>query len=308
MPLLSVIIPCYFNEANIPVTATKLLRNENLFPKDVAFEYVFVDDGSQDRTFEELLKVKAAHPEKVKLVKLVRNVGSYNAVIAGMEFATGDCTVIISADLQDPPELMVKMLEYWRQGFKLVIGNRQDRQDPFLKKKIASVFHAIMRKTAINNLPKGGFDYIFFDKFIREEVLKMKESNSNVMYLIAWLGFEYVSIPYVRLKREIGETRWTFGKNVKLFLDSILSFSYLPIRIIAIMGLLLGGVALLYGMFLIVAKISGAALVEGWSSLMVVLLFVSSFQMIALGVIGEYVWRALDASRKRPLYLIDKVL
>ena len=308
MTLLSVIIPCYFNEKNIPVTLEALAANEGLFPAEVAFEYVFVDDCSKDKTFEELLKAKALYPEKVKVVKLAGNVGSYNAVIAGMEHATGDCTVIISADLQDPPELMVKMYEYWRQGIKLVIGSRQDRQDPFLQKAFSGIFHFLMRKLAFKNLPKGGFDFVLFDRVIRDEVLKVKDPNSNVLYLMAWLGFDYINIPYTRRQRAIGKSHWTLKKKVKLFVDSILSFSYFPIRAISAIGLLLGVAAFCYGLFIIYARISGKVAVEGWSAIMVLLLFVSSFQMVALGIIGEYVWRTLDASRKRPLYIVEEVV
>jgi polyisoprenyl-phosphate glycosyltransferase len=308
MPTLSVIIPCYYNEQNIPVTVKDLVANEKLFSPDVQFEYVFVDDGSKDNTYQELVKAKESFPDKVKVIKLVGNVGSYNAIIAGMEYATGDCSVIISADLQDPPELMVKMLGYWQQGFKLVIGTRKERDEPVMKKFFSGVFHTVMRKVAFTNLPKGGFDYVLFDRTVREGVVKLKEGNSNVMYLMAWLGYEFVTIPYSRRRRTIGTSKWTFWKNVKLFLDSVLSFSYFPIRFITVTGLILGIAAFLYGLFVIVAKISGAVPVEGWSALMVVILFVSSFQMIALGVIGEYVWRALDVSRKRPLYIVEEVI
>ncbi|AKQ44775.1 glycosyl transferase family 2 [Rufibacter radiotolerans] len=307
MPTLSVIIPCYFNEQNIPVTIRELTANETLFPPEVQFEYVFVDDGSKDNTFQELLKAKELYPDKVKVVKLAGNVGSYNAIIAGMEYATGDCSVIISADLQDPPELMVKMLSYWRQGFKLVIGSRQERDEPVLKKFLSRVFHSLMRKMAFQNLPKGGFDYVLFDRAVREEVLKLKEGNSNVMYLMAWLGYEYVNIPYSRGRRTVGTSKWTFWKKVKLFLDSVLAFSFYPIRAISVTGLVMGLIAFLYGVFVLLAKATGQVAVEGWTALMVVLLFVSSFQMIALGVIGEYVWRTLEASRKRPMYIVESV-
>ncbi|QHL89037.1 glycosyltransferase [Nibribacter ruber] len=306
MPLLSVIVPCYFNEANIPVTVPRLLENEKLFTQEVDFEYVFVDDGSKDNTLQQLLLAREKYGSKIKVVQLAKNVGSYTAIMAGMEYATGNCLVIISADLQDPPELMVKMYDYWQAGIKLVLGSREDRKDPFAKRLFANIFHKIMQKVAFQHLPPGGFDYVFFDKRIKEEVLKIKDHNSNVLYLMAWLGFDYVTIPYTRGRREIGTSKWTFSKNVKLFLDSILSFSYFPVRVISGVGIALGLIAFCYALFLIIAKLSGAYMVEGWSSLMVVLLFVSAFQMIALGVIGEYVWRGLDATRKRPLYIVEK--
>lgn len=307
MPKISVIIPCYYNEDNIPVTTQALLENEKLFSQDVEFEYVMVDDGSKDGTLGALLRFERENPGKVKVVKLVANSGSYNAIVAGMENATGDCNVVITADLQDPPSLMVKMYEYWCKGLKLVIANREERQEGFFKNLFANTFHYLMKNFALSNLPDGGFDYVLFDAMVRDEVVKMKEKNTNSLFLMVWLGFDYVSIPYVRQERKIGKSRWTLKKKLKLFVDSFVSFSFLPIRAITTTGFFLGVGALLYGLFVVFAKLTGLIAATGWSSLMMVLLFVSSFQMISLGVLGEYLWRTLDASRNRPNYLIDKV-
>jgi dolichol-phosphate mannosyltransferase len=307
MPKLSVIIPCYYNEANIPVTSRRLIENEALFPPEVTFEYVLVNDGSRDETLRELLLFQGQYPDRVRVVDLAANVGSYNAMVAGMEHCTGDGTVIITADLQDPPELMAQMYAYWQQGFRLVIGNRQDREETGLQRWLATIFHALMKRIALPNLPDGGFDYVLFDRRVREEVLKLRERNSNVLYLMVWLGFPYVNIPYVRKRREIGKSRWTLSKKVKLFIDSILAFSFVPVRAISGLGLVLGIVALLYGLYIIGLKLLAPQSPPGWTALMVVLLFVSAFQMIALGVIGEYVWRGLDAARGRPLYVVKHV-
>ena len=307
MSKLSIIIPCYFNEANIPHTAKRLLENEKKFPSDLEVEYVMVDDGSKDNTYNELLKFKELCPERVRIIKLVANVGSYNAIVAGMEYATGDCNVVLAADLQDPPELMARMYEYWLKGIKLVIGQRQERLDRFSDRMFATFFNSLMRRFAIKQLPKGGFDYVLFDKVLKDKVLQMNERNTNVLYLLLWLGYEFVCLPYTREKREVGVSRWTMSKKIKLFVDSFVSFSYFPLRVISVLGLLLGLGAFLYGLFIIVAKFSGLIPISGWSSMMLVLLFVSSFQMMALGIIGEYVWRSLDASRKRPMYIVDKV-
>lgn len=307
MAKLSIIIPCYFNEENIPVTAKELVNNEKLFPEDVEFEYVLVDDGSKDNTLQAILAFKSAYPEKVIVIKLAGNVGSYNAVVAGMEYASGDCTVIIAADLQDPPELMAEMYHYWKQGFKLVVGNRKDRQESAAQKYFSNLFHWIMKKIALKNIPDGGFDYVLFDKQIREEVIKMGERNSNVFYLMTWMGYNYVNIPYNRRNREIGVSRWTLQNKIKLLIDSILSFSFFPVRAISVIGIILGIIAFLYGVYIIILRLLGNIEVQGWTALMVVLLFVSSFQMIGLGILGEYIWRGLDASRKRPLYVVDKI-
>ncbi|MBD2715734.1 glycosyltransferase family 2 protein [Microvirga sp. STR05] len=307
MPILTIIIPCYFNEANIPVTMAELLANEATLPADVRVEYVLVDDGSRDGTLRELLAAQARTPDRVRVVELAGNVGSYNAIVAGMAYATGDCTAIITADLQDPPELLAQMYSYWQQGFRLVIGNRQDREEKGMQKLMANLFHSLMKRFALPNIPSGGFDFVLFDRQVREQVLQMQERNSNVFYLMTWLGHAYVNIPYVRRKRQLGRSRWTTQKKVKLFIDSFLSFSFLPIRAISVAGLVLGGGSFLYGLYLMFLKLSGRAEPPGWTALMVVMLLVSAFQMTALGVIGEYVWRGLDAARNRPLYVVKQV-
>ena len=307
MPKLSIIIPCYYNELNIPETSSQLLANEVNFPSDVIFEYVMVDDGSKDGTYAALLKFKEQAPDKVVLAKLATNVGSYNAIMAGMSVATGDVNVVITADLQDPVELMPQMYEHWLRGYKLVIANRQDREESFSKSLFANVFQFLMKRLALANLPEGGFDYVLFDKMICKKVVEMDEKNTNSLYLMLWLGFEYVNIPYERRERAIGKSRWTVKKKIKLFIDSFVSFSFFPIRAISVSGLILGLVALFYGIFVLVSRISGVITVEGWTAMMVVFLFVSSFQMIAVGILGEYVWRTLDASRKRPNYIIEKI-
>lgn len=307
MPKLSIIIPCYYNEENIPVTTAELIKNEALFPKDLSFEYVMVDDGSKDKTLEKLHEFRNAHPGKVKIIKLAGNVGSYNAIVAGMKYATGDCNVIIAADLQDPPELMLRMYEYWQKGIKFVVGNRSDREESFLQKTFSNLYHNLMRKYALGNIPQGGFDFVLFDRQLCELAVKIQEKNTNSIYLLAWMNFEMVCIPYVRRQREIGTSRWTLRKKVKLFIDSFVSFSFVPIRAIITAGLLFGLAGLLYALFIVYSSLSGNIAVEGWSSTMLVVLLVGSFQMIAIGILGEYVWRTLDATRNRPIFIEDEV-
>lgn len=307
MPRLSIIIPCYYNGANLPVTTNRLIEVEKNYPADLEVEYVFIDDGSKDNTYEQLLIFYNNFPNKVKIIKLASNVGSYNALLAGMANATGDCCSIIAADLQDPPELIPQMYEHWKNGYKLVIGQRTNREDHWLDSMFSNIFSILIRKFALPNIPKGGFDFVLFDKQLKEDVVKMDESNSNSLYLLAWQGYPYVAIPYVRQKRQIGKSKWTLSKKIKLFIDSFVSFSFFPIRIISLTGLILGLLAIIYAGFILVARFSGLINVQGWTTLMIVFLFISSFQMIALGIIGEYVWRSLDASRNRPNYIIDKI-
>ena len=308
MPKITVITPCYFNELNIPDYANRMIENEKIFPTDVTFEYLLIDDGSKDGTWNEMVKFQFLYPEKVKIIKLVRNFGSTNAVFSSLPYSTGDCNVVISADLQDPPELILKMYENWQKGFKLVLANRTNREEPFLQKFVSNTTHKLVQKFGLKNLPDGGFDMNLFDVEIKDILIKMDEKNTFFPFLLMWLGYEFVSIPYVRRKRELGTSTYTLSKKIKAFVDSFVAFSFFPIRLISVSGLILGILAFIYGLIVILGKVFGFVDSTGWSSMMVVILFVSSFQMIALGIIGEYVWRGLEASRNRPSYLIEKKL
>ena len=307
MSKISIVIPCYYNEENIPVTAKRLIENEKLFPVDVSFEYVLVDDGSKDATLEKLKEFKSKYPDKVKVVKLTGNFGSYNAIYAGLSHATGDCFVVISADLQDPPELIVKMYEYWSNGVKVVLANRQKRDDGFLTHLFATLYHRLIRKYALPNLPTGGFDFCLFDKQAKDHILENTETNTNSLFLLLWFKYDYVTIPYERSKREVGKSMWTMSKKAKLFIDSFFSFSYAPIRMVSILGIVLSIVAIVYAAMIVGLRLAGQIELTGWATMMVVLLFLSAFQMVAIGILGEYLWRSLEASRKRPPYVVDEV-
>jgi dolichol-phosphate mannosyltransferase len=308
MSKISIIITCYFNEGNIPVTTKVLIENEKNFPTHLSFEYVFVDDGSKDNTYLELIKFQKQYPEKVKVLKLARNYGANNASYAGICNSTGDCCVILASDLQDPPELIPQLYQHWEKGYKLVLAYKANREDSATRRFFSWIYHSLVRKFVLRNAPKGGFDLWLFDKLLRDEIIKMNEKNFYLPYVFIWMGFEYVSIPYTRRKREIGKSGWTASKKIKSFVDSFVSFTYLPLRIISFAGIFFGLIAIIYSISIFVTYLMNGALMEGWSSLMVVLLFSSSFIMISLGILGEYIWRTLDASRNRPNFIIDKVI
>ena len=308
MPKISIITPCYFNEGNIPVSGAALLKNESNFPSDVVFEYIFIDDGSKDNTYIELEKFQRLNPNKVKLIKLSRNFGADYASYCGISHSTGDCCVMLAADLQEPLELIPKLYTHWLNGYKLVLGYKANREDSLLTKLFSNSYHYLVRKIALPNAPPGGFDLWLFDKQLKEQLVAMKEKNFFLPYLFIWMGFEYVSVPYTRRKREIGKSRWTLSKKVKSFVDSFVSFSYLPLRMISVIGILLGLAAIGYVIVIFITIAYDKHPVQGWTSLMIVLLLVSSFIMISLGVIGEYIWRTLDASRNRPNFIIDKIV
>lgn len=299
---LSIIIPVYFNEKNISVTYQKLA--EEVLPHLPDYELIFIDDGSKDDSYQETLKLRAVN-SKVKIIKLSRNFGQHTAIYAGLEHITGDCAVVISADLQDPPVLILQLFEKYLEGNKVVLAVRQERDESFSQKLFASMYYKLMKRYAIKDMPLGGFDCFLADKQVIDVLTKIEEKNTSLFAQILWLGFKRAEIYYVRQSREIGKSGWTFSKKFKLILDSVLAFSYVPIRAISLVGLLDCIFSLIYAVYVIFQKLTFGAN-AGWSSLMVAIMFTSGVQMLTLGIIGEYLWRNFDASRKRPLYVLDE--
>lgn len=301
----SIIVPIYYNELNLPVTYPRLIALEQQIP-NITLELVFVDDGSGDKSLNVLQEIQEKDA-RVKVVKLARNFGSFNAILAGLHYATGDCVGIISADLQDPPELFEQMIADWRKGKKTVMAVRQDREDPLPTKLFANVFYGALRKFALPSMPEGGFDFVLIDRQVVEVLKQVREKNTSIMALIAWLGFDHSQIGYVRAERRIGKSRWTFSKKVKLMIDMFTSFSFFPIRAISTLGVIIALVSFIYALILLYLRFVNGTHVEGWTTLVVLILFLSGFQLISLGIIGEYLWRNFDESRKRPPYIVEKV-
>jgi dolichol-phosphate mannosyltransferase len=304
--ILSIVIPVYYNELNLPDTVPQLLALENEL-HGYKLELVFVDDDSKDRSLAILLEYQQRFPEQVKVVKLTRNFGTMAALQAGLTVASGDCVGVIAADLQDPPELFLEMIRHWEQGVKAVFATRSDREESFLQKSFSNLYYALINRFAVPGYPPGGFDFFLVDRQVIEEVNKINEKNTNLMTLIFWLGYHAVFIPYVRRKRVKGKSRWTFGKKVKLFVDTFVSFSYFPIRLFSFLGILYAALSFSYGAFIFVAWLTFGIPVQGWVPMMLVLTFTAGLQMTLLGILGEYLWRTLDASRGRPMYVIDTI-
>lgn len=233
MNKLSIIIPCYYNEDNIEITFSKIEDVTKNISSKWEIEYILVDDYSKDNTWRKITSLKNIFPTKIKAIKLKENIGSYNAIIQGLKFATGDANVVISADLQDPPTLILDMLNEWENGYKLVIANRNERNDSQLDNLFASIYHKTIKTLAISNLPKGGFDYVLFDKTLKNNLLKLNPIDTNSLYLLLTLKTEYKLISYSRNKREIGKSRWTLKKKINLFYDSILSLAPNNVKIFA---------------------------------------------------------------------------
>ena len=306
MKKISIIVPVYYNELNLPETIPRLvdlvLKMDDYYP-----ELIFVDDGSGDRSLEILFEYKEKKPDLIKIVKLTRNFGSMAAIQAGFTVARGDCVGMISADLQDPPELFLEMISYWEKGIKAVFAIRQDREEPFWQKLFSNTFYALVRKFAISNYPDGGFDFFLIDRQVVNEINRIQEKNTNLMPLIFWLGFKPVMIPYVRRNRKHGKSRWTFSKKLKLFVDTFVAFSFSPIRMLSIVGFIVAAGSFAYGLFILFYWLFWGIDVKGYVPTMLIMTFTSGMQMAMLGVLGEYLWRTLDEARGRPHYVIDQI-
>jgi dolichol-phosphate mannosyltransferase len=302
--LFSIVIPVYYNELNLPETIPVLLRLRSALP-EYALELVFVNDGSGDRSLDVLLSWRDRYPDNIRVVNLTRNFGSMAAILAGMTVARGACVGVITADLQDPPELFVDMVRYWEKGTKAVFAVRKDREEPLLQKWFAGAYYRLLSRYALPGYPRGGFDFLLVDRQVAGEVIRIREKNTNLMSLIYWMGFEHVMIPYIRRERDKGVSRWTFSKKVKLFIDSFVAFSYMPIRFLSAVGILIAAGSFICGAVILVAWLCHKIEVKGYTPIMVLLTLTAGIQMTMLGILGEYLWRALDETRRRPPFIID---
>ncbi|CAN7723112.1 glycosyltransferase family 2 protein [Paenibacillus sp. LjRoot153] len=301
----SIVVPIYFNSLNIPTTVPRLQNLQELFP-NFELEFIFIDDGSKDNSLDLLLQFKQSDP-RIKIIKLSKNFGSMSAIQAGLHHVTGDCVGIISADLQDPPELFVDMVASWAKGNKVILATRSDREESLSQKVFANSYYFFMDKLALKGYPPGGFDFVLLDKQIVEELNQINEKNTNIMSLIFWLGHDRDSVTYVRQERKLGKSRWTLSKKIKLFVDSFVSFSYAPIRFISVVGFITAFLSFLYGIIVIINAITGVTSLQGWTTIVALVTFLLGLIMIILGIIGEYLWRILDESRKRPSFIIDEI-
>ncbi len=304
MKKISIIVPVYYNQDNLlPLYAD--LKEKVLTKLDTEYELIFVDDGSKDKSYE-VMKDLAKLDKNIKLVKLSRNFGEHSALLAGLSQCTGDCAVRKAADLQEPSEVILEMIKKYKEGNKVVLAVRADREEPVTQKAFSNLYAFLMRKLALHNMPKGGFDTFLIDRQVIDVVVKMQESNTSLMSQILWAGFETATVPYVRKKREIGKSRWTLSKKIKLVYDSLLSFSYFPIKLITTAGFLSFLIAIILLIVIVYKRMTGIIDVEGYTSIIMIMLMGFGIIMLSIGILGEYLWRTYDAARNRPPYIIEK--
>ena len=304
-PKLSIVIPVFNEEAVLPVLVERLRSLMDRLTPLVA-EVILIDDHSADRS-PELLKEICRTDSRFHYARLAKNSGSHIALIAGLAQARGECSVFLAADLQDPPELILEMLDLWRAGHHVVWAVREEREGVSrLDVLLANTFYRLLNLLGEVNLPPRGSDFALLDRKVVSALLQSVGSDPSIGGEIARLGFCSAQIKYTKDKRAAGETKWTFKRKLKAFADAFVSFSYAPLRAMSYLGMICSLFGFLYAIVVILLRFTTRTPVEGWSSLIVVVLVLGGIQMMMLGILGEYLWRTLEASRRRPTYFLEE--
>jgi polyisoprenyl-phosphate glycosyltransferase len=302
---ITILIPAYNEEEVLRHLYERLgkLASEN---ETYDFEFLFVNDGSRDRTLE-MVKEYAESDRRISYVNLSRNFGKEIAMIAGLDRVSGDATVIIDADLQDPPELIPQMISYWEEGYDDVYARRKSRAgETWFKKMTSELYYKILQKSTNIPIQQDTGDFRLLSRRAVEAVRQFHESQRNAKGMFSWIGYKKKEILYNRDQRVAGETKWNYAKLLNLAVDGITSFTTAPLRIASLFGLLISLVAFIYIIYLVIRTVLVGPDVAGYPSLMAVMLFLGGVQLLSLGVIGEYIGRIFNETKQRPLYLIEE--
>lgn len=300
--LLSIVVPAFNEQEVLPAFHERLSKVLDSLPMDA--EVLYVNDGSRDGTLE-VMKILRAHDQRVSVLDLSRNFGKEIAMTAGLDHARGDAVVVIDADLQDPPELIGDMVKEWRNGWDVVFARRIERRgETLLKKLTAYWFYRLMQRVGRVHIPENVGDYRLLSRRALDALLQLREQHRFMKGLFAWIGFPQKGIPYQRDPRFAGRSAWDYWRLWNFALDGITSFTTTPLKWATYMGLLTAFVSFLYGAIIIMQKLMYGNPVKGYPSLMVVILFLGGIQLIFLGIIGEYLGRMFDETKKRPLYFL----
>ena len=305
MSKISIVVPVYYNADTLMMLYHDM--KEKILGVIGDYELVFVDDGSQDESWKIINEIYEMDQEHVQCVKLSRNFGEHAALLAGLSVCTGDCAVTKQADLQEDSAIILEMYESWKKGNKVVLAVRASRDENAVKKFFANLYYAIVRKFIDKNMPVGGCDCYLIDRQVIRVLELLDEKNSSLTLQVLWAGFQTDKVYFHRKNREVGKSRWTLGKKIKLVVDSMMSFSYAPIRFVSGMGVFFFICAVLMAIEAIVEKFTTGTPIIGWASLMCVICLSSGAILLTLGVLGEYICRTLDSSRNRPPFIIDVV-
>jgi len=310
--LVSVVTPVYNEQDNLPELAERVFAvADQLAERGLSVELVLVDDCSRDRT-PEIAQQLVSQSQRVQYIRFARNSGSHAALSAGLAACHGDCAMLMAADLQDPPELLPTFIEHWQAGHDVVWAVRAGRDGETLRTRaFARVYYWVMRKTALPNMPATGADFCLVDRKVIDAYCGIGEKNTSIMAMLLWLGFKQTSFDYVKQARHGGRSGWTLAKKIKLFVDSLVSFSYVPIRLMSALGMLMAFSGFCYAALVVFGRLAGWPALQtgtGFAALMTVLLVGQGTILLMLGVLGEYVWRSFDESRGRPRYVIERHL
>ena len=300
---LSIVIPVYYNEKSIEALYNDIKENV-LDVIDYEYEIIMVNDGSGDNSYS-VMKELVAKDENVRIFSLSRNFGSHSAILCGLEQATGDCAVVKSADLQEPADLILKMVQSWKEGNNVVLGIRESREEKKSKIAFANMYYWLVRKTALPTMPSKGFDVFLIDRKVINVLAALDEKDSAITGQILWSGFRTSQVPYVRKEREEGESKWTLSKKIRLVMDTLFSFSTLPIKLVEVVGVCSFVGSIIWAIIEAIAWGLGHIPVSGWTTLFIFQLFSFGTIMITLGILGEYLWRTFNSSRNRPTYIIE---
>jgi dolichol-phosphate mannosyltransferase len=301
-PTLSVVTPAHNEAENLPLLYERLVA---ALGDELPWEWIVIDDHSSDDTFGVLTSL-ARKDTRVRAVRFARNFGSHTALTCGLHQARGRCAGVLAADLQDPPEVLPELVARWKEGFQVVWAVRARREgEKATTVGFARLYYFLMRRVVgMRDMPATGADFFLVDRRVLDQFRQFAESNTSVLALLTWMGFRQTTISYTKQARVFGTSSWNLEKKLKLVVDSITSFTYLPVRLMSYVGFSVAVLGFAYAAFVIATALLGNP-VQGWASLMVVVLVIGGVQMLMMGVLGEYVWRTLDESRRRPRYLIE---
>ncbi len=301
MTKLSIVIPVYQNELNLE-NLYQDIKEKFIDKIDFDYEIVMVDDGSTDNSWK-VMKELVNVDKNIKIIHLSRNFGSHSAILCGLENSTGDCAIVKAADLQEPTELILEMFNKWKEGNNIVYAIREGREDYSF---FADLYYKLVRNYIFEQMPKNGFDVFLVDRKVINVLTDLRENDSALTLQLLWSGFKTASILYTRKARKVGKSQWTLKKKMKLVLDSFYSFSDLPITLVLVIGTFSTVISILWAIDLLISKLCGNITVSGYTSIILVILFAFGTIMLTLGILGGYIWRILNASRKRPLYIIEE--
>lgn len=300
-PRVSVIVAAYNEAENVRALLERLDETEASNP-GYRFEFVVVDDGSADSTLDLLVEASASRAS-LKIVALSRNFGSHHAFSAGLEACTGDCAIGIGADLQEPLNLVGRFLGEWRSGYDVVWGIRDSRVQSPISRFASRIFSFLLnRYSEIPTYPAQGPSGFLVARPVIDAVTAMPETNRNLLGLIAWSGFRQSRVLYEQEERAAGSSKWTSSRKVKLAVDSFVEFSHAPVRLMTYLGTTIAVVGFIYAVFVSVRRLAWSNPIEGWTTVVVVVTTIGGLNLMMLGVLGEYLWRTTDESRRRPLY------